>query len=154
MKPTQLLQKELLTNTTNLVYPDTGNAHVETPTTQARVIKFVDAGRITERTRAKGVVGISDMISLFESEVDDGKNLLVSARKELSEHLYKNNLSLSALRMKSGMSQRDLAKKIDSTQSHIARIESGRNDPGRKIMDRICKELDIDMNTLNKALSQ
>lgn len=135
-----------------MLYPDTGNVHVETPTTPARVIKFVEA-RGEERTRAKGAVGIKDMLSLFEEEVDDGSELLVNARKELAEPLYKNELTLSALRMKSGMSQRDLAREIDSTQSYIARIESGRNDPGRKVMDRICTALDIDMNTLNEALS-
>jgi DNA-binding XRE family transcriptional regulator len=86
-----------------------------------------------------------------EFSFDD--DAFVGARNEISATFYPEGNSLAALRLKAGLSQRGLADIIGTTQSYIARLEKGENNPGRLIMNQLCKALHIDMNTLNEALS-
>ena len=51
--------------------------------------------------------------------------------------------SIIDARIRIGMTQKELAKKLKTKQSGIARLESGRNYPSFKTLERIAKILDI-----------
>ncbi len=46
---------------------------------------------------------------------------------------------LIAARTRAGMTQRDVAKRMRTTQSAVARIESGKHWPSRRTLDRYAK---------------
>ena len=48
-------------------------------------------------------------------------------------------------RMQLGLSQNKLAKLVGITQPFIAEIESGSRSPSIEVLQRICKELSIEM---------
>ena len=60
--------------------------------------------------------------------------------------------TVRTLRLRKGWSQSQLAEAIGSSQSHIARIERGTENLAVQTCRRLCKALDIDMNTLDQAL--
>ena len=82
-----------------------------------------------------------------------------TALEQLKEKLLKNNgykceinkqdlsfeiaESIIDARIKKGMTQKELAKKLKTKQSGIARLESGRNYPNFKSLEKIAKMLDI-----------
>ncbi len=49
------------------------------------------------------------------------------------------------LRKKRGLSQLDLAKKIGTNQSNVARIESGQQNCTIKLLDRIANALEVEL---------
>ena len=62
-------------------------------------------------------------------------------------------LALIKARTKAGMTQADVAKKMRTTQSVIARIESGRNPPNRKTLGRYANAARAPPNACRKAPS-
>ena len=82
-----------------------------------------------------------------------------TALEQLKEKLLKNNgykreinkqdlsseiaESIIDARIKKGMTQKELAKKLKTKQSGVARLESGRNYPSFKTLEKIAKILDI-----------
>jgi ribosome-binding protein aMBF1 (putative translation factor) len=72
------------------------------------------------------------------------KKALQEARKRLAEKSYGNRKpSIAVLRLKLGMSQTDLAVEMNSSQSHIARIESGTEDLRMSTLEKLAKALKI-----------
>lgn len=63
---------------------------------------------------------------------------LAAARKELSAKLYPAK-GLAALRLDAGLSQAELARRLNIQQSHVSRYEAGRAEPGiDKAADMAC----------------
>lgn len=54
-------------------------------------------------------------------------------------------LEIRALREKKGLSQRELAERIGTTQSAIARLEGGNVSPSLPTLDRIAHALDAEL---------
>ncbi|MBL1261790.1 MAG: helix-turn-helix transcriptional regulator [Thiotrichaceae bacterium] len=82
---------------------------------------------------------------IHESEADPIKaKYLSEARKELSNELYsEESKTLNGLRLTAGLSQVKLAKLAGTTQSHLALIEQGKNDPGTGMIARIATALNL-----------
>jgi transcriptional regulator with XRE-family HTH domain len=60
--------------------------------------------------------------------------------------------TVKTLRLRRGWSQTQLAEAIGSSQSHVARIERGRENLSIQTCRRLCEALGVDMNTLDAAL--
>lgn len=85
-----------------------------------------------------------------------------TALEQLKEKLLKNNEyrreiskqdlsfeiaeSIIDARIRKGMTQKELAKKLKTKQSGIARLESGKNYPSFKTLEKIARILDIKIN--------
>lgn len=78
---------------------------------------------------------------------------LVNARKWVGEAIYGHEAAtLKAYRLNLGLSQNDLALLINSSQSHVARIERGTENLHIETCRKLCAALKIDMNHLNELL--
>lgn len=101
----------------------------------------------------KNSVSIDDLVNEFESDKEIA-NLLSKSRKRFSEAIYVNKPeTLSKLRLSAGLSQDQLAQKSGTSQSHIAKIESARNDPGTDVIQKIAKALSVDPARVFNAIS-
>ena len=61
---------------------------------------------------------------------------------------------MRTLRLRKGWSQSRLAKALETSQSHVARIERGTENLTIETCRKISKALEIDMNTLDQALKR
>lgn len=77
---------------------------------------------------------------------------LALAREALAEALYADEpATLKVLRLRAGFTQSQLAAAIDTSQPHIARLESGRQDAVVSTCRRLCKVLNVTFDELNSA---
>ena len=88
-----------------------------------------------------------------EQEKSGRGPLLATARKKLADRLIGKGAvrSLKALRLATGVSQSQLGSKIGTSQSRIARLEAGIEEPGLKTLRKLAKALGTDINTLADA---
>lgn len=67
-----------------------------------------------------------------------------AARQQLARAFGETDHSLPTLRLRAGLSQAQLAVRVGTSQSHIARIERGTNDPTTDVILRISAALGVD----------
>jgi ribosome-binding protein aMBF1 (putative translation factor) len=79
--------------------------------------------------------------------------LMEQARRELAQRYYSDEPSLAALRLQRGWSQARLASEVHTSQSHIARIESGEADARLDTIVRLARCLNIRIGELAEILS-
>src|SRR5678815_724906 len=85
----------------------------------------------------QGTVRIGDYVAA-EEQSDRRKSDLAQARTTFAEMFLKNEpTTIRTLRLRRGLSQSQLASRMGTSQSHIARIELGRNDPGYDTFHRL-----------------
>lgn len=98
-----------------------------------------------------GIVSLDDLDAMLFSDTDS-QDLLAQARKDVAEDYYQEQNTFSALRLKSGLSQRGLASKIGSTQSYISRLEKGTLNPGLDKLRLIAQVLNVTLDELDKTI--
>lgn len=92
---------------------------------------------------------IDDVTSTPEGALE-----MQDANRWAAEALYANEpQSLQALRLRLGMQQADLARRLNTNQPRISLYERGLEQPSFDMMQRMCKVLDVDMNTLSSAIA-
>ena len=74
------------------------------------------------------------------------------ARQTVGRLLEKGPDSLRALRLAAGISQVKLAERAATTQSYVARIETGRLDPGTDMLGRLADALGVPADTVFRAI--
>ena len=93
------------------------------------------------------------MTFIIELESEGWGEEIAAARKRFASELSADQeTSLKTLRLTAGLSQAQLAEKIGTSQSRIARLEAGKEDPGFTTMKKICEALGVDLNELGEAL--
>lgn len=77
---------------------------------------------------------------------------LKSARSVLAETLYlEEPVTIKVLRLRAGLTQSQLAAALDTSQPHVARLESGRHDAVISTCRKLCKVLNVTFDELNSA---
>lgn len=100
--------------------------------------------------KPKGSNGRFDSL-LQRIEADPGgREELSAARKALSRKLYPNK-GLAALRLDAGLSQAELAKRLDLQQSHVSRYESGRSEPSISKAAEMARALGVALDVYHQA---
>ncbi|HBZ46429.1 MAG TPA: hypothetical protein DEO93_03835 [Stenotrophomonas sp.] len=98
---------------------------------------------------------IGDLMADFER---DGMGPAIrAARARLATRVKPNSVghpTLRGLRLKHELSQAELATRLNTSQPHIARLESGRSEPGRETMRKLAEVFGIDMNAIDAAFEQ
>lgn len=77
---------------------------------------------------------------------------LKKANQKIGKAMLKEKLSLKSLRLSAGLSQQELAEKINVNQYIISHYENGKNKPGYDAIVKLVKILKTDYNTLFEAL--
>lgn len=129
-----------------------GTYFVDSSTTDLGICKVV----VVDQSRPREHV-LPNHVSIEDIEVRLSKlpgmaEELATARNWVAETLYPNQTTLRTLRLSSGLTQTMLARKIGTSQPHLARMEKGQGDVMRDTMRRLCEALHVDMNTLDEAM--
>jgi len=56
--------------------------------------------------------------------------------------------AIKDLRRKTGLTQNDLADRVDITQSHLSQLENGKKEPSLSTLDRIAEEFGLSVPAL------
>lgn len=100
-----------------------------------------------------GLKRISELIGAVES-TEAGRARMVNARRAIGRRYYSNATSIIArYRLQAGLSQKQLAEAINTSQSHIARIESGR-DLQVQTLAKIADALGVDRGELASEVAR
>lgn len=113
------------------------------------------------RTRLEGAqpkvlsFSVNDLIKEFSAQ-DHFAEHLATSRKELVSKFYGDDGdTIKTRRLKNGWSQQELAEKLGTSQSHLARIENkGSSQLWLSTCRKLCEVLSVDMNTLNEMLER
>ena len=80
---------------------------------------------------------------------------MAAARASLADVLYpEDGTTLKTLRLKAGMTQTQLAIALDTSQPHIARLESGRQEPVISTCRKLAKLFCVSLDVLSSALER
>lgn len=100
----------------------------------------------------KGYVDIDAFVANFENDPQQ-RQAIEGARRKIADVLYNERPhSLSALRLRNGWSQARLAVEMATSQSHIARIESGREDVRLSTLKKLANKLGVQLDIVIRAI--
>jgi ribosome-binding protein aMBF1 (putative translation factor) len=86
---------------------------------------------------------------------DKRRAALKDARSWIADTFHADDgATVRTLRLRKGWSQMQLAQKLKTSQSHIARIERGTENIAIDTCRRLCRALNVDLNTLDEALQK
>jgi ribosome-binding protein aMBF1 (putative translation factor) len=98
----------------------------------------------------KGAVPLVDFVDDLEGDAEMAQRL-AAARRRLATVLD-DSTTFRRLRMLAGLSQARLAVLAGTTQTYIARVESGSLDPGTDMLARLASALGCDEVTVFRAV--
>lgn len=153
--PTLPNASSLPTQLSEFIWVQDSASPVETstePLPPAVVISLDDHRELAEAPSE--YTALADFVANLESNVER-RQLLERARRWSEQELYQEESdTIRTLRLRKGWSQARLAEEIGTSQSHVARIERGTENIYIETCRRLCRALDIDMNTLDQALQR
>tara|TARA_R110002072_G_scaffold113009_2_gene242424 strand:+ start:780 stop:1217 length:438 start_codon:yes stop_codon:yes gene_type:complete len=107
-----------------------------------------------QRPRKDGLLSVKDINQLLGAHDPHHEQGMVDARRWVGETIYAGENSLRALRLGAGITQGELAAAINSSQSHVARIEAGKVDPQTGTIAKIARVLNVDPEVLFRIISR
>ncbi len=103
-------------------------------------------------TKPAGSTGIDELVAEFEADPEMAP-LLAEARRAIAHEWYSDGApTLARLRLEAGLSQAQLAGRVATSQSHVARIELGQVDPSTDLIARIATALAVDATLVFAAI--
>ena len=90
------------------------------------------------------------LIEELESN-ERGQKALSEGRKFVAEKFYADSETIAALRLRSGLSQAQLANACNMSQPHISRYESGRHEPSLGIAHKLSAALGVSLDRFAMA---
>jgi len=127
-------------------------AHRQTSTSETKVL-FINIPEPGAEAIRDGFVDIDDYIDELCLD-EDNRTTLAKARREIASDIYGEQISIAALRLKHGWSQRDLARIIGTQQPHISRLEAGTIDPHLSTLKKLADAFEIPLGQLSEALAK
>lgn len=95
---------------------------------------------------------IADLVARYECDPQK-RAAIAEGRREVARQFFdESDISIRAMRLRHGWSQAELARRLGTSQSHVARIEKGQEDVRLSTCQKLCGVLEIDLNQLGKAL--
>lgn len=109
------------------------------------------------RLDALPVSGTEDEFNIdnyIEQQDAKTRHAVATAGAWVADTLYPGPATLATLRLRAGLSQKELAKQCGMEQPHISRYESGRHEPGVFQANAIATALGVSLDQLVTALQQ
>ena len=100
-----------------------------------------------------GAIDIDDLVAEFESQSTENAEAISQGRQWVAETFYAERPSIAQLRLHKGWSQAELAKRAETSQPYIARLELGQTDPQISTARKIAKTLGVSIEVFANALS-
>lgn len=101
-----------------------------------------------------GQVSIDDFLTDLCADDPELTEAFSNGRKWGAAKFYGKEKSLRAIRLQAGFSQKKLAGLIGTSQSHIAKIETGKADPQLSTLNKLAKALNMTTENLVGAISE
>lgn len=99
-----------------------------------------------------GAIDIDDLVAEFEQSPESAQ-AVAAGRKWVAETFYADRpATIAQLRLRKGWSQAALARRADTSQPYIARLELGRVDPQLSTVRKIARALGVSTDTLMQAI--
>ena len=96
----------------------------------------------------------SAFLERLERDTEHAKGLS-AARSLISSALYPDDgVTLKTLRLKAGLTQTQLAAVLETSQPHIARMETGRQEPVMSTCRKLSKALGASLDVISSALER
>ena len=124
----------------------------QTGTAKANVI-FREFAVPPKPLSVPGAIDIDDLVSELESQSPENAKALARGRKWVADTFYADRPGVAQLRLHKGWSQAELAKRAETSQSYIARLEQGKIDPQMSTARKIATALGVSIEILDQALS-
>lgn len=99
-----------------------------------------------------GAIDIDDLVSEFEQSQGNAE-AIARGRRWVAKTFYPGHPSVAQLRLQKGWSQAELAKRAETSQPHIARLELGNVDPQISTVKKLAKVLGVPLETMVLAIS-
>lgn len=99
--------------------------------------------------------GFVDIDALVEQAEQDPvtKQAIAAGRVAIAENHYSSHRPLSYYRLRNGWSQKELAARMGTSQSYIARLEAGDIDPQVSTLQRLAAVFDVQASVLLDAIT-
>jgi len=115
------------------------------------VVIYADFSPVSDMAvRPAGSMDIDDVVARIEQDTARAA-ALEEARRTIASRHYAGSWGLAALRLRKGWSQRRLAEAIGVKQPHIARLESGQNEPSLGTVRKLSAALDVTVEEIVNA---
>jgi DNA-binding XRE family transcriptional regulator len=124
-----------------------------TGTDKGRVI-YGDFSLPAKSLAIEGAIDIDDLVAELESHSDESAKSIAKGRKWVAENFYAGQESVAHFRLQKGWSQAELARRAETSQPYIARLEQGRVDPQISTARKIANALGITIETFVNAMDQ
>lgn len=99
-----------------------------------------------------GAVDIDDLVTELE-RVPENAEAIARGRRWVADTFYPGSASVAALRLQNGWSQAELARRAETSQSYIARLERGQVDPQVSTVRKIARALGVPVAALVEAIA-
>lgn len=100
-----------------------------------------------------GAIDIDDLVAEFEQS-PAAVEAIAKGRQWVAKTFYnKQPSSIAKIRLQKGWSQAELARRADTSQSYIARLELGKVDPQVSTAKKLAKALDVPVVAVVRAIS-
>ena len=100
-----------------------------------------------------GAIDIDDLVAEFEQSPAAAK-AIAKGRQWVAKTFYnKQPSSIAKIRLQKGWSQADLARRADTSQPYIARLELGKVDPQVSTVKKLARALDVPVVAVVQAIS-
>ena len=128
--------------------------YVETaPVSKKSTVVYAEFSAVDSHSLPEDFIEIDEFVS--EQEKDPQfENALKQSRRLIADKIYPEPETISKLRLERGLSQKQLADLIGSSQPHIARIESGREDIRLSTVKKLSEALDLSVSEVIDALEK
>lgn len=120
----------------------------------ASVTKIVDNVSAPRPALPEGSMRLEDFLDTFEARPDIAPHL-PAARRELADYFEQQSdrPTLRRLRLKKGLSQKELALLLGTSQAAISDYENRTRKPNEDTIRNLAQSLEVDFNTLMDALA-
>jgi ribosome-binding protein aMBF1 (putative translation factor) len=106
------------------------------------------------KSRRQGTKSFSAGVSAREATDEAFAARMAAARARIAPDLYDVPLTLGALRLSRGLSQAALATRLGTSQSHVAKIESGKLNIQFETAAALADALDVSLDALRPMISR
>lgn len=127
-----------------------GKRHLQSCTTVAtqdgNVVHHYDLSKLNFE-EASEFVDLDD----FAAELEDTGAPVKDARRWVANEFYSGSTTLAALRLRGGLSQKELAAMCGMEQPHMSRYESGKTEPSLSIAMKMATALNVSLDEFASA---